>query len=500
MFKDRFSRLLPRPSIPLIAAVAVFALHLAGNPHYGFFSDELYFIICGRRLAWGYVDQPPVAPLLAAASQVFGHSLFLLRALPAFFAAADVYVTCLLAVELGAAAFGQFVTACAVFFSPVLMDFGMKVSPDMVGLWLWPLIVLFVLRLAKGADPRWWLAIGAVTGVCLQSKYSVVFFVASLLAGLLLTPWFPAGCLVAAIIALPNFLWQAFRGFPMLELLRNGQHGKNIILSPAGFMLQMLVIMGLVSVVWIIWLFGQRQLRFLAYAFVILIGAMILLHGKSYYPADAFPYLFAAGGVVFERWTGGSRAARLLVATAVVLLGLAMVPIVMPILPEAQAASYINGFFKALRLKRGAITTEHHALPTLTSDFDNMHGWPEMTSRVAQAYRSLPPAERAQAVIYAQNYGEAAAIDFFGTDYGLPPVISGHNQYFLWGTHGYSGDVLICVGADCPSVEKLYRSCVAYAPFSAPWVAPLEDGAPIMVCRGIKKPLSELWPQAKMYM
>ncbi len=187
--------------VPAVAALATLAIHLAGNPHYGFFRDELYFIICGFHPAFGYVDQPPVVPLLAAGSQLFGHSLFALRALPAIFAAAGVYVTCLLALELGGAAFAQILAAIAFFFANVLMSFGGKVGPDMVGLWLWPLAALYVLRIAKGADPRWWLAAGAAIGMSLESKYSAIFFAVALIAGLALTPqrralaspWFLAG-------------------------------------------------------------------------------------------------------------------------------------------------------------------------------------------------------------------------------------------------------------------------------------------------------------------
>jgi len=511
MQQDPPASLAPRPLVPLVAALTVFALHLAGNPHYGFFRDELYFIICGRHLEWGNVDQPPIAPLLAAASQMFGISLILLRALPAFFAAAGVYVSCLIAVELGATVFGQIITALVVFFAPVLMDFGMKVSPDMVGLWLWPLLALYVLRLTKGADPRWWLAVGAILGICLQSKYSVLFFAVALLAGLLLTPerrilftqWFPLGCLLAGIIALPNFLWQAHYGYPMLETLRNTQHGKNVIVGPLAYLLQQMLLTGLLAFVWVIgliWLFMRARMRFLAYAFVILIAMMIVLHGKSYYPSNAYPLLIAAGGVVIERWTRGSRLARLAVTTAVVLLGLITVPLVLPVLPEAQLASYQERFFRTLHISRDTIATEHQRRPALPSDFADMHGWPELAAQVAGVYQSLPPADRAQAAIYAQNYGEAAAIDFFGRQYGLPAVISGHNQYYLWGTHGYSGNVLICVGGNCDSVARQFQSCAISSTFSEPWIQPFEDGIPIMVCRGIKKPLPEVWPLAKFYL
>ena len=317
-----------------VAALATFVLHVAANPHYGFFRDELYFIICGFRPAWGYVDQPPVVPLLSAASQLFGHSLVLLRALPAAFAAGGVYVTCLLAGELGGGIFAAVLATLAFLGAPVLESFGMKVSPDMSGLWLWPLLALYVLRIVKGADPRWWLAAGACCGVALESKYSAIFFAVALLLGLALTPqrramrtpWFLAGIGVAVVLVLPNFVWQALHGFPMWELLQNGAHGKNVIPAWWLFLFQQLLLTNLfVAPIWIvglIWLLYGNAARFLGYAFVLLIAMMIALHAKHYYPADVYPILMAAGGVAFEGFTTRARFVRPLLAAATVAAGL----------------------------------------------------------------------------------------------------------------------------------------------------------------------------------
>ena len=114
-----------------------------------------------------------------------------------------------------------------------------------------------------------------------------------------------------------------------------------------------------------------------------------------------------------------------------------------------------------------------------------------------RVYQGLPPGDRAQAVVMAQNYSEAAAIEFLSEP--RLPVISGHNQYFLWGPRGYTGDILICVGDNCDSVATLFRSCSLEARLEAPWIQPSEYDIPIMVCRGIKRPILELWPQAKFY-
>jgi hypothetical protein len=496
-----------------IAALATFVLHLAANPHYGFFRDELYFIICGFHPAWGYVDQPPLVPLLAAGSQLFGHSLFLLRALPAAFAAGGVYVTCLLVAELGGGLFAAVLASLAFFAALVLLAFGQKAGPDMVGMWLWPLAALYVLRLAKGADPRWWLAAGACIGVALESKYSVIFFALALVAGLLLTPqrrvlfsrWFLGGIVVAIAIALPNFAWQALHGFPMWELLRNGANGKNTVASPALFLFQQLILTNLfVSPIWIVglvWLFFNRTARFLAWAYVLLIAMMISMHAKHYYPADVYPILIAAGGVTFEGWTRRLVAIRALLLAGTVAAALFFAPIILPVLSEDQTLDYSAFVSQTLHIKKTAMQTERFRTSPLPEDFADMHGWPELAAAVASIYAGLPPAQRAQAAIVTHNYGEAAAIDFFGGRYGLPPAISGHNNYWLWGTHGYSGNVVIDVNGDCGRTDfpGLFRSARLVTRSNPPWVISYEQNIPISLCEGITQPLTTLWPKLRHY-
>lgn len=497
--------------VPLIAALAMFVIHLAGNAHYGFFRDELYFIICGFHPAFGYVDQPPITPLLAAASQLFGHSLFLLRAIPALFAAAGIYVTCLLAVELGGGVFAQIVAALAYCFAGVLMSFGAKVGPDMVGLWLWPLTALYVLRIAKGGDPRLWLRAGAAIGVSLESKYSVIFFIVALLAGSALTPqrriltsrWFLAGAFVAIAIALPNFIWQVVHGFPMLELLRNGQNGKNAVAGPGLYLFQQLLLTNLfLSPIWIIGLASlllDRTARFLGYTYILLVALMIVAHGKHYYPADVYPIVIAAGGVPIERWTRRLLPVRILLVAAMIAAGLFFLPFSLPILSEQTMVDYSAYVARALHISKGSMATERHQSADLPTDWADMHGWPELTATVARVYDALPAAERSQAAIVTSNYGEAAAIDFFGESYGLPPAISGHNNYWVWGTHGYSGNVVIDVHGDCGASDHLFRSARLAARSDPPWVISYEHDIPIMVCTGINVPLEKLWPKLRDY-
>ena len=495
--------------LPWIAAAATLVFHLVANPHYGFFRDELYFIMCGFRPDWGYVDQPPLVPLLSAMTQLGGHSLVLLRAVPALFAAAAVFVAIVLAAELGGGAFARVLTAIVVALSPVLASFGGKVGTDEGLPFLWTLAAYAVLRVARGGGPRWWLVAGGALGVGLEMKYSTLFFGIALVAAVLVLPerriaasrWFVGALALCTVIALPSAAWQAAHGLPMLELLRNGQHGKNVVVSPLAFLGQELIITGLLF--WPVWLIGlvflarERSARFLALAWALLIAVMIALHGKHYYPAAVYPIPFAAGCVALERWTARVRALRPVLAAVLVAGGLVFVPFVLPVLPEQTYLGYERAVMGALHFSRGATSTEHHAESALPSDYADMHGWPELAATVERVVAGLRPGERERALIVTGNYGEAAALEFFGRD--LPPVASGHNEYFLWGTHGRTGDVLIDVGGDCGAREHLFTSAERAATAGTPYAISYERDLPIMVCRGPRAPLASIWPSLKNY-
>ena len=495
--------------VPILAAVAAFLVHLVANPHYGFFRDELYFIICGERPQWGYVDQPPLVPLLAAATQVFGHSLILLRAVPALFAAGGVYVTCRLVAEFGGRTFAQALAALVFFFTPVLASFGMKVGTDEAGLLFWPLIALFIVRIARGASPKWWLATGLVVGLSIESKYSIPFFLAALLVGLLATkerrllasPWLAAGAGVGLLVALPNLLWQMHYGLPMLELLRNGQNGKNLNPSPLMFLAQELLITNpLLSFEWIVglvWLLRMPRFRFLGYAYIVLIAEMMLFHGKHYYPANVYPVLIAAGAVPIEAWTARFKAARGLALAYVVAVGLIVLPDVLPILPEDTYVAFAAQRDRITHTSQKATATEHGREDSLLpGDWADMHGWPEIAAAAKAAYESLPPSERREAVVFGGNYGEASAVAFFAP--GIP-VIGEHNQFWLWGTGGYSGNVLVQINGSCFKSMGLYASRTRVATVRDRYAIAGESDIPIWVCRGAKKSLAAIWPEIKDY-
>lgn len=490
---------------PVLCAVASLALHLAGNAHYGFFRDELYFIICGRHPDLGYVDQPTLVPLLAALSQTGGISLFALRAIPAIFAALTTYAACVLAIEFGGGVFAAVIAGLVTIVAPQMLAFGSRLSPDTVEMLVWPLMALVALRIVNGARPSWWIAFGLLAAAAAWAKYSVAFFGVAVLAGILFTrrrevlrtTWLAAGIAIAALLVLPNFIWQWHFGFPMLQLLHN-DYDKFMLKWPPFPVQQIMVMSPLLSVVWIIglwWLFKQERTRFLGIAYLALIAMMWALDAKAYYPAAVYPILVSAGAVPIERWTGVRKRWRTAMLAAIAAFAIPSIPFVLPVLPMSTYLQYQVALGNVFHIRFHVDHGGTNAVPI--QYYGDMTGWQHLEAQVALAYASLPARDRDRAAIYAHNFGEASAIDFYGASAHLPPALSGNNNYWIWGTHGYAGDVVIDVNGR--ELLSNYRSVKQVATFHNPLGMPYENDFPIWVLRDPKQPLSAIWPSLKNY-
>lgn len=486
-------------------ACATLAAHLLVAGRYDFFRDELYFIVCGRHAAFGYVDQPPVIPLLAAASQAFGEHLVLLRAIPAMAAAGTVLVVCALARFCGGGRFAVLLAGLAAGFTPMFLGLLTTLNTSTFDPLLWTAIVYFAARATSG-ESSMWLWAGAAAGIDLEIKYELPLFLLPLFFGVVLAgKWrtlldrrVGVGMALAVLLAAPSVLWQLRHGLPFVEMMHAQAAGKNVALAPLAFIVnQVLVMNPLFAPLWIagflapFFLPKLEPMRFAALGFLLFFALLLSLHAKDYYLAPAYGSMFASGAVAIEALLrGGWRTAYVVAA-----LGASAVaaPMAMPILDPPVLAAYM----RTLHLAPQA--TERLSQGELPQDFADMVGWRSYVESVAAVYRALGPEERAKAAIFTGNYGEAAALDFFGAPFGLPPALSAHNQYFLWGPRGYDGSVLIRVNQEPQTLARRCDSAVLGGRFGAPYAMPYENDAPISVCRGLHPPLGELWPQLKHF-
>ena len=479
------------------------------NGDYGYHRDELYFIVCGQRPDWGYVDQPPLVPLLAALMHwLFPDSLTMFRLIPALAHAGTVALTAETACKLGGGTWAQLLAGMTVLLCPLLLAFGTIFYLDSLQPIAWLFCAYALIRIIRDKDERWWLPMGVVIGLAFVAKYNIAFWVVALLLGLLLTsargrlarprPWIAAA--VAALIVLPNLLWQWAHGWPFLEIGAAVVAGKNLVQAPWTFVLiQMRDLNPVAAPIWLAGLaafaFWDRfaDLRAIAIAYLLLLAAMIMLHAKSYYLSGAYPVLFAGGAVALEAWLA-SRRLRAALLAVVVLLSLPLLPFVVPLLPIERFAAYQRFLGVA---PQG--TDPKLVLGRLPQLYAEMFGWRELAAQVGHAYQSLSPTERANAVFFANNYGEAAAVDIFGKPWGLPPSIGAHNNYYLWGPRGHVGDVVIHLGGSREDLLKVYASVEAMGKTDNPWALPLETGQTIWICRGRFKRLDDDWPNLKPY-
>ena len=494
-------------------SAAALLIHLLTNRGYGYFRDELYYMACGQHLDFGYVDLPPLSALLIRLSRVlFGDSLFAIRLLPALAGAGTVALTGVITRELGGRRWAVALGCTASLFAVVFLANGNFFSMNAFEPLFWMGCIYLLVRIINGGSPHLWLLFGVLAGLGVENKHSTVFFGAGILVALLLTPerrhfskkWIWLGGLIAFAIALPNIFWQVRHHWATYELLSNIAHShKNVVLTPAQFIAPQILIMNPATLpLWLgglIWLFAShdgRRYCALAIAYLVTLAEFIVMHGKHYYLAPAYPMLFAAGGVAAERlFAARLRWLKPALLSAVIVIGTLLTPIALPILSPEKLVAYM----KAIHFEPPRTETSHTA--ALPQHFADRFGWKEMVRSVARAYHSLPSYDQKRAAIFCQNYGQAGAIDFFGPKYGLPPAISGHQNYFVWGPRDYTGDVVLVLDDRADDEREQFESVEDLGPMeSSPWAMPWEQRNHIFLCRNLKGGLKELWPNLKTWM
>ena len=497
-----------------LIALAYFALHLATSTRYGYFRDALYYLACSEHLAFGYVDQPPLIAVLGwIARNTLGTSLPALLFWPALAGAARIVLTAALARELGAGRFGTLLAAALAITPGVWWVIDHQFAMNSFEPLLWGGLAFVAVRLIKTGNPKLWWAFGAIAGVGLLTKYSIVAFASALVAGFLLTrqrkllftPWILAGGAIALLIFLPNLIWNIQNNWPFLELMHNVRAtGKDVVLPPGQYLLQQVLTMNPASFpFWfggLLFLFISREAknyRALGWAFVIAIGFFMFTHGKDYYSAPAYVMLLAAGAVAAERLLNTARvsALRHVLKPACfiwLIFGVApLLPLVLPVLPIDQFIRYQS--YLPFEVPKTETSFIGETLPQYYAD---EFPWPGMVEAVARVYYSLTPEEQKRTAIFGNNYGQASAIDFFGPQYGLPKAISGHQNYFIWGPRHYTGDIVIVLGDEESDAREQFDSVTVAATLNNPYAYSYEN-RPILLCRGLKWNLQTEWSRVK---
>ncbi len=506
-FANRNSR---GPAIVLSLALAKLLFHLLIANRYGIFRDELYYLACAEHLDAGYVDQPPLVAFVTwIARHLFGDSLVGLRFLPALAGATTVWLTGKLARDLGGGAFAQAFAALAAFAAPVFLLMHHWLTMNAFEPLIWLACTCCIVRAINHDEPRSWLWFGVLIGLGMETKYSAAFFAFAVVGAVLLTPqrrfladkWIWLGALCSLLIFLPNLIWLIRHDFPFLELMRNIRStNRDVVRGPVAFIVDQAMMMNpILFPLWVGglgWLFFSEEgsrFRILGWIYAFLLVAFIVLKGKNYYLAPAYPMLFAAGGVVFENVSRlGLRWSRPVYVALVVAVTCLIAPLSVPVLsPE----NYVR-YQKALGLE--PLKAENQPTGPLPQHFADEFGWEEMAREVGRVYNALPPEERAKTAIFANNYGEAGAIDFFGKKYGLPKAICNHQSYWLWGPREYTGEIVIVLGSDGTGDRKRFATVEAVGRTDHPY-SRRDEQFDVFLCRDLNTTLQARWPMAKKW-
>ncbi len=448
---------------------------------------------------------------------LFGfHHMATLRLISGIAGAAKVFLTGALvwaiglAVGTGSKRFAAALAMLGVIGAGVYLGIDSYLSMNSFDPVFWMTCALALIRIATVYETPgserivrfWWIVLGVSAGLGLENKASEVFFLVAVLIALLLTPqrkmlasrWFALSLAIIVALGLPNLLWQIHYHFPTLEWLVAVSHSdKDVKLTPVHFLWAQVMMLSpwtiflwLPGVIWLLVSKAARPLRFLGVLYLIFLPMMMALHAKDYYLAPIYPLYFAAGAVwrlpanrrsAVRTWLAGVYAVVLVAGTALIL------PLSMPILSPQGFLAYTKALHFAPK------DSENHAATILPQFYADRFGWQEMVQQVRQIYNSLPPEERAVTGIFAGNYGQASAINILGAQYGLPVAISGHQNYWLWGWHGYTGQEMIVVTEASPAeMAEAYASCKVAAVRDNPLAMPWERG-PIYLCHGRKDDL-----------
>jgi hypothetical protein len=520
---------------PLLVLICLkFLVHLLLSGRYGYYRDELYYLVCGSYLDLGFVDHPPLVPAVASFVQgTLGDSLAALRLLPAFAGAGLVLMTGLMARQMGGGRQASTLAGLAVFAAPLFLRSHSMLTPAAFeGLFWAAACCLLLAQMKPRAEdpPSWtWLALGLLLGLGTLNRYSLLLLVASVLGGILLAPssrrafalsrnvrTAGAGIVLALVILLPNLIWQIQQGWPTLEFWRNLQRGILSGVSLGEFAAgQLFFLNPLAAPLWLaglVWVFKDqegRRFKAFGWSYILLLLFFALAKGKVYYLGPAYPVLLAAGAVALEkrfRFPAGARywAKPILTLWVGLWLGWAawVAPLVLPLLPLEKVES-----------RARAVTLGHKGAAVLAGHFFDMFGWPELATHMARHWQDLTPQERAGGLVLAGNYGEASALNVFGRKQGLPFVFCGHNHYYLWGLGNFprktpeippghrdgTGSVCLALGVARSHLEWVFDEVEKVSEIPNDQGSYYERNLPVYLCRQPRLPWKDAWPRFKLY-
>ena len=449
---------------PVILALAVIKFLLPfilQSQVYELHRDEYLYYEQGQHFALGYLENPPLLSWLGAVSSWLGGSEFWIKFWPSLFGACTVVITCLLTAEFGGKAFAQFIAGIAIIGGAYMRMFFLF-QPNPLEIFFWTLSVYFLVRFIKTSHRRFLFAFVISISLSWWSKYSVLFLAAAIFISLLLTAHRAiflkkqtyGALLLGLVLILPNILWQYYHNWPLAHHMQELQETQLQYLSPFDFIKDQLLYLVPVVFIWIaglIWLFKNKQWRFIFWIYLFIIIFLLAGRGKSYYSMGIYPSLLAAGAVAWENFTLKKIWLRYVVASVIIFLIVLFIPMLLPVWEPKKLAA----FYQENKLEKiGLLKWEDQRNHPLPQDFADMLGWNEIARQTAAVYQQIPENEKSQTLIKGDNYGLCGALNYYGKKYGLPRAYGYNGSFLLWIPDTFNISNVITVGEDFPDTTR----------------------------------------------
>ncbi|MGA2875086.1 MAG: glycosyltransferase family 39 protein [Nitrososphaerales archaeon] len=485
-------------------SLADFIVHMIFAGNYGYFRDEIYYIVSGtKHLSFGYVDFPPfIAYVAAFLNLISKDSLISIHVVPALNEAFLVFVTGMIAKELGGGSKAQILAAISTLVSLDLLAFGSILTPDSFDSLWWTLLAYLIIRIVRRKKPKLWVVAGLVVGIGLLTKLTIFFFGAALFISFLAIPssrkylrskWIAIGGLLSVAFILPMVYWNSINGWPMVQFYQEFR-GDVSGGGPLSFFLTQLAGISILNVpIFVIGLYFYlrsregSELRALGLTYLLLYAFMTVLNMKTYYLMPVYPMLFAGGAILIERSSNAKkgflrRFGSVPFIACLIVVAMLLAPIAMPILSPQTLIKYYG-------------ESDYQASP-----LPDRYGWIGMVTNLSKAVDTLPASIVSQACIFTSNYGEASAVNFFGGSLGLPKAISGHNNYYIWGPGSCTGQVLITIGVSLSTVQQSYKNVSTLTTLDCEYCISYEQILPVYLCTNPNfTSLAAVWAGTKDY-
>ncbi|HEU5366476.1 MAG TPA: glycosyltransferase family 39 protein [Hanamia sp.] len=477
------------------------------NSYYEPQRDEFLYLAEAHHMAWGFMEVPPLLSVFAWFTNLFGTSMFWLKFWPSLFGALTYIMVGRIILSFGGKVFALFLALLA-FILTVFLRLQFLFQPNILDVFFWTMLCFSILRFIQSQKNIYLYVFGVSAGLGMLSKYSVAFFITSIILALAITRnrkiflnkhlYFAS--LIGFLIFLPNLLWQFRYHFPVIEHMRELHQFQLQYVSPAGFLIDQLLMNLPVVFIWIAGLYfvvfkEDGKYRVFGWAYLLVILILLYFQGKNYYSLGVYPILFAFGAIHLERFAiKHSKVWKYVFMVIPLALGIPLIPLYLPVYKPEKLAAY----YKAKHLeKTGFLKWEDLQNHPLPQDFGDMLGWKEMTEKTAKAYASMSDEEKKNTFIFADNYGQAGAINYYGKKYNLPTVYSDNASFLYWLPDSLHIENLLLISDDKQEMQhdfiKDFQSAVVSDSITHPYAR--EHGSLIIILKGANEKFNQMFKE-----